>query len=719
MVQVTSSPTPNPTPPREYAVFISYKQVDNRQLDRQWANWLHYALETYEVPPELVGKINSRGEPIPSSLYPVFRDEEELPANADLTANIRLALEQSRTLIVICSPRAVQSRFVVDEIRYFKELGKAGQILALLIAGEPNTSDDSAKQNAGFGVELECLPMPLRYGVPRGDNTIDWEARTEPPIAADVRPEGLPVEGYTAAAAYRTALVKDARLSHVDLEEAVLAFEHRKEQAVLKLVAGALGIRLGELTQRDKRYRLARAQARAKLFRRIAIGFAVLALAAAGGGISAWQQRDEATRQRTLAEQRREKAEAARQDAERLIDFLQHDARTVLSNVGRLDLMEGINRQIAEYYQHNSSDGGQAAQQHYLADLKFEQAKVYQDLGKLTEAREGMTEARGLAKQAVVQTEKQEWLALLGSINVALVQLSLLPGGDAAQALSYCDETMKIVEVLRRKQPDSAVALQMWTAVGGLKARILAAKGDAPQAIKELQVIADSLEIHLNKGEVSIETAHGYLTTIEEICTIQRTSGQLREALVTAKKVEKIAQTVAASGHFTPPHLESRIRADCILADVYRDLGDFVLARQGYAKAANEVDELIELDSRNSGWLQLGIYCTTELGNQCVRLGDVSAAAYFAQQLRYADLFQRADLTDPEGQLLVARACRNLAITLLANPTKTATASSAKPREIVQRGNDSIEQYLQRVPGSTEATKLAGELAELKIAAQR
>ena len=40
--------------------------------------------------------------------------------------------------MVLCSPRAVQSRFVADEIRHFKEIGKSSRILALMIDGEPN-----------------------------------------------------------------------------------------------------------------------------------------------------------------------------------------------------------------------------------------------------------------------------------------------------------------------------------------------------------------------------------------------------------------------------------------------------------------------------------------------------------------------------------------------------------------------------------------------------
>ena len=175
---------------RRYAVFVSYRHADNKEPGRQWATWLHHSLETYEVPPDLVGKPNLRGEPVPASLYPVFRDEEELPADADLSVNIRRALEHSALLVVLCSPRAVASRFVADEIRYFKELGRTDRILGLMIDGEPNASDDPAKQKAGLRAEMECLPQPLRYGVPGADGRVDWAVRTEP-IAADVRPDEI------------------------------------------------------------------------------------------------------------------------------------------------------------------------------------------------------------------------------------------------------------------------------------------------------------------------------------------------------------------------------------------------------------------------------------------------------------------------------------------------------------------------------------------------
>lgn len=293
MAEMTTNTASTPAP-RQYAVFISYRHADNLEMGRKWANWLHEALESYEVPPDLVGKTSLRGDKVPASLYPVFRDEAELPADADLSTNIRRALENSGLLVVLCSPRAVQSKFVADEIRYFKEQGRSDRMLALMLDGEPNASDDPAKVEM-FGAGAECFPEPLRFGVAaEGDATnIDWSARTEP-IAADVRPGGRCEQGWTTAAAYREQLVKEGKLTARQIAGAVTEYNERLELAKLKVIAGALGLPLGELTQRDKAFQLAKAKRRQKLIATAAVVFGVLAVLAAGAGWIAWEMRNRA-----------------------------------------------------------------------------------------------------------------------------------------------------------------------------------------------------------------------------------------------------------------------------------------------------------------------------------------------------------------------------------------------------------------------------------------
>ncbi len=198
---MTSTPTVEP----KYWAFISYSHQD-----RQWGEWLHQAIETYRVSRCLVGR-PSRNGPVPSRLFPVFRDREELPGSADLGRNIDEALQRSRHMVVICSPRSAISQWVNQEIRRFKALGREDRVLCLIVDGEPNASD-----SPGSGL-LECFPEAIRYKVNAAQEVSGERAE---PIAADVRPQG------------------DGKLN-----------------ARLKILAGLLDVDFDDLKQRERRRR--------------------------------------------------------------------------------------------------------------------------------------------------------------------------------------------------------------------------------------------------------------------------------------------------------------------------------------------------------------------------------------------------------------------------------------------------------------------------------
>lgn len=193
---------PRSANPPKYWAFISYSHVD-----RKWGDWLHHALETYRPPFGLVGKAGRDG-PVRRKNPPIFRDREELPSSASLSDNINNALRESRYLIVICSPHAAVSRWVNEEIIYFKSLGREDRVLCLIVEGEPNASDEPESG------KLECFPPGVRFRVDVEGRLTD--RRTEP-IAADARKEG---DG--------------------------------KRNAKLKLAAGLLGVNYNDLKQREK-----------------------------------------------------------------------------------------------------------------------------------------------------------------------------------------------------------------------------------------------------------------------------------------------------------------------------------------------------------------------------------------------------------------------------------------------------------------------------------
>ena len=222
--------------PLRYAAFISYSH-----RDRKWAEWLHRAIETYRVPKDLA-LAGAR-----DALSPVFLDRAELPTSSDLAVSVREALTAARYLIVICSPAAARSRWVNEEIRSFKVLGRADRILCLIVAGEPSGS-----------VDEECFPAALRFVV---DDERVTDRPAGEPMAADIRPQ------------------KDSR-----------------RDAQLKIVAGLLGVPLDRLRQRE----LARRQRRLAI---IATASGIGCVAFGALAVVALYARNEAERQRIVAEQ--------------------------------------------------------------------------------------------------------------------------------------------------------------------------------------------------------------------------------------------------------------------------------------------------------------------------------------------------------------------------------------------------------------------------------
>lgn len=284
---------------RKYCAFISYRHTDNREEGRRWAEWFHQLIEHYEVPRALVGRMNERGEKIPRSLYPVFRDEKELRADADLKGRIEAALGNSGFLIVLCSPEACKSEYVRGEIRSFKgQKDGISRILPVLLYGEPNASGDEAKVKAGMA---ECLPWELRFGALRADGSIDWDLPSPMPIAADVRLGGTAKQGYTSGNAYRDWLEDHEGMPTREARKQSAEYEGRLQQAKFKILAGLLGVSPGVLEDRDAAHRLRKARVQRRIATWVAIGAVALMCVAGVQWMEAKWQEKQAKQQEAAA----------------------------------------------------------------------------------------------------------------------------------------------------------------------------------------------------------------------------------------------------------------------------------------------------------------------------------------------------------------------------------------------------------------------------------
>ncbi len=421
----------------DYMAFISYRHADNREPGRQWATWLHQRLETYEVPEELIGSRNERGDEIPARIFPVFRDEEELPADSDLSGPIYRALDRSRFLVVLCSPRAVESSYVADEIVYFKKLGRADRVLAVFLDGEPGTED------------RPCFPEPMRYEVSaEGELLRDKPAE---PIAADLRlADGT--EGWTTPEAYRKVL-EAAGESRARIAAKVKAYEDRSRLAVLKIIAGILGLPLGQLTKRDQAYQLVRAKRKAQVLRRWLAAVAVLFLVATGAMVRAVQQQrlaEESARAERLAKERSEKARTA---ADEVINVMIYDLRDELRENDLTPLLDRILGVANRYFQTFPQDEESVEVLVNKATVLSKKSYDLLQQKRLKKADEAAREAVEIYESVV--NAGPEGKKYLYELSIAMERLGdvIAMSGDLQAALVIFHEQQKILVSTYEKTP--------------------------------------------------------------------------------------------------------------------------------------------------------------------------------------------------------------------------------------------------------------------------
>lgn len=138
-----------------YFAFISYSRKDER-----WAKWLQKKLEHYRLPSTV-----SRQKPDLPKKIKIFRDKTDLTAGC-LRQELKKELDQSKFLIVICSPQSANSEWVGQEIEYFKNSGRQEYIIPFIVKGTPYTDNS-----------LECYHQTLKDGIPEvlGINVFEKE----------------------------------------------------------------------------------------------------------------------------------------------------------------------------------------------------------------------------------------------------------------------------------------------------------------------------------------------------------------------------------------------------------------------------------------------------------------------------------------------------------------------------------------------------------------
>lgn len=131
----------------KYFAFISFQSADAKDAVR-----LQHAIENYRLPAVLCKESN-----VPRRIKPLYCYINDMHAGEELMQELKSRMEQSRYLIVVCSPRSVKSTYINSGIDYFISLGRRDSIIPVIVDGVPYSGDP----------ETECFPEALKRHFPK------------------------------------------------------------------------------------------------------------------------------------------------------------------------------------------------------------------------------------------------------------------------------------------------------------------------------------------------------------------------------------------------------------------------------------------------------------------------------------------------------------------------------------------------------------------------
>jgi len=537
---------------RRYRAFITYSHADAR-----WAAWLHRRLESYRLPRRLAGRAGPAG-PLPRKLGPLFRDREELATATDLGERIEAALAASDALIVVCSPAAARSRWVDEEVRRFQRSGRTGRIFCLIVGGEPLASDTAGRDSA------ECFPPALRQ--PRAEAG----GRRPEPLAADVRPGG------------------DGR--HL---------------ALLKLVAGLLGLNLDELRRREQ-------QRRARRWAAVAVAALVVMTATSLLAL-------EATIQRRAAERRQKQAEA-------LVGFMLGNFTDKLRQLGRLDLLSSLDEQAMQYFR--SLPPGDVSQ-----STLAQRAKALEEIGE-TRWDQG-DYARALAAfqaelaitSALVQRHPRDAQRrkALGE-NLGWIGYAYWYQNDTASAERAFGRAVDALRIAAALAPaDTDIQINLAYAHNNL-GHIAELRGEHAKARTQwLRDLTISLELATAAPD-NLDWQDNLGDAYDNLGKLALSEGDFVEAVGFYRAEQRIVAALVRKNASNQQARDHLVRIDGIIGRTLYECGQWPAGLRYLREAVAQANDLVEYDATQTGWRNDRGHWSNVLARMLLDHGDADGA---------------------------------------------------------------------------------------------
>ena len=497
---------------RRFAAFISYAHTDSAIAAK-----LQARLERYRLPKHLASA-HTGGQ---AGLGQIFRDREDLAAAPSLSDAIRAAIAEAEALIVICSPDAVASRWVGEEIALFRSLHPDRPILAAVVRGTP----------------AESFPAALTEG-------------GSEPLAADLRKEA---DGES------------------------LGF--------LKIVAGIAGVPLDALVQRDAQRRIRRV------------------MWITGGALAAMLIMGIMT---TLALQARNEAARQRAEAEGLVEYMLTDLREKLEGVGKIEIMEGVNRRAMIYYADQSDLAALAP------DSLLQRARIIEAMGRDDEnrgnfeaaKRKYVEHARVAAALVAREPENSDRIyALAQSQNrLAVLAFSRKELREAQRGFQNAEEI--ISPILSRPRPKIEWLQLIAHLNGNLCAVQLELKENLRAALDRCKVAVGHNERVIALLPHKPEPVYDMVFQLTWLDQALEANGEKDDALATGPRIIDLIEKLKGIDPDNMLWREQEMQVHVRMADKYKERGDSQ-RRSAHWEIARKLNaRLVAHDPSNALWMR-------------------------------------------------------------------------------------------------------------------
>jgi tetratricopeptide (TPR) repeat protein len=400
-------------------------------------------------------------------------------------------------------------------------------------------------------------------------------------------------------------------------------------------------------------------------------------------------------RERTVAVNARADADRRRSQAETLIGFMLGDLRTKLQQVGRLDLLEGIDREATNYFKVVPPEALSDEEVYRRSQALYQLGQIRQSKGSLASAIESYRDSLSLIERVAARDPSNaRWQ--LGLVNAHFyVGDALRRQGDVDGSMQHMQAYKDIAEKLAMRDPHNlawkgelANGYSNVAAVRELKGDLRGAKADLEVTLRLKQEIADS-------NPDNVEWQQTLANTHNRIGLVLYRLGELTQARAHCLDDLAIQERLLAKQPANMTILQAAVLARSWVSTLQADLGESADADAQSQARFEAATRLVEHDPANADWQR-------EIEVARIALGDRDR---FAGRRNLADAKYRQALA-----ALTALLAKNPTRVVLRRDVAIAHARLAQPQICL----DVLAPVTSKPPVNRDALRWAAE-CELQL----